>query len=598
MTTGVICSPPILQFTLNNGQLAINGSILTQVGGVNAVTYADSGLTTPLPNPIPLNSRGEISDANGNSRQLFLTPNTVYTFTLYDGPNGTGNQIWQASYVNGIQISGEVTAPLLAAVTDTPILASLVRTAAEIAAGVTPTNYAYAPGPLLDARRYGVVADGVTDNATSLTNFAAVLKQTPGTIGILPSGTINCSSLTALVFNSTIGITLQGGSALNGTKLIYTGTGTGNFIDARSSFGFTMQFLTVGHSNSGFTGNLISFQHDGSAIDAQHGLLSRCTFGSTPNAYTATGINLDKADLITIDNCEFAALNIPISGQSGAGGSYSVGHRITNCQFAGYGFYAIYYGGQGWKIRGNNFQPNQSGLVEVVFTNVNTPVDGFSFQQNTVLDATGASTVLILYQALGLEITNNVVGCGGGGGVFLQANGQVIGFSMKANHISQANVGIQVANVAHSGWSINGNYFDTVTTKIDHPEYVTGINLEGNSPNIMGRWFQVAGPASYSASITLDASTGNYFEIVVTNGSAFTINAPTNPVDRQRITIQIVNGNGAALGAVTWAAGAGGFKMSAWTQPTANNNNTIDFVYNASAGFWYQAGAATSNVPN
>src|SRR5262245_60143618 len=102
MTTGVASPAPILQFTLNNGQLAVNGSILTQIGGVNAATYSDIGLTVVLPNPIPLNSRGEISDASGNSKQLFLTPNTVYTFTLFDGPNGTGNQIWQATYINGV----------------------------------------------------------------------------------------------------------------------------------------------------------------------------------------------------------------------------------------------------------------------------------------------------------------------------------------------------------------------------------------------------------------------------------------------------------------------------------------------------------------
>ncbi len=186
MTTGVIASPPILQFTLNNGELAVNGSILTQVGGVNAATYSDLGLTTPLPNPVPLNSRGEISDANGNSKQIFLTPNVVYTWTLFDGPNGTGNQIWQANYVNGIQVIGEALAPLLSVVTDEPILASYVRTAAEIAAGVTPTNYAYAVGPFIDARRYGADPTGVADSTTAIQNAILVATQQGGLIFLAP----------------------------------------------------------------------------------------------------------------------------------------------------------------------------------------------------------------------------------------------------------------------------------------------------------------------------------------------------------------------------------------------------------------------------
>lgn len=104
MATGVACPLLIPQFFFNNGQLAAGGSVLTQVGGVNAATYQDIGLTTPLPNPINLNSRGEIANGAGASCQLFLTPNTVYTFTLFDGPNGTGNQINVYTYVNGIQI--------------------------------------------------------------------------------------------------------------------------------------------------------------------------------------------------------------------------------------------------------------------------------------------------------------------------------------------------------------------------------------------------------------------------------------------------------------------------------------------------------------
>lgn len=97
MTTAVTIAPtPILAFLNNQGQPCVGGTVLTQVGGVNTATYQDSAGTIPLPNPIPLNSRGEISNAAGISCQLFLQTGVAYVFTLFDA---NGNQLNQASYV-------------------------------------------------------------------------------------------------------------------------------------------------------------------------------------------------------------------------------------------------------------------------------------------------------------------------------------------------------------------------------------------------------------------------------------------------------------------------------------------------------------------
>lgn len=95
MTAVSIAPPPILQFFNNAGQPNAGGSVLTQVGGVNYPTYEDAAGTIPLPNPIPLNSRGEISNASGVSCQLFLEAGIAYTFTLRDA---SLNQINQATY--------------------------------------------------------------------------------------------------------------------------------------------------------------------------------------------------------------------------------------------------------------------------------------------------------------------------------------------------------------------------------------------------------------------------------------------------------------------------------------------------------------------
>jgi len=111
ISPGVIAPTPILQFLNNAGQPNIGGSLLLQVGGVNSSGYSDVALTQALPNPIPLNSRGEVSTAAGTSSQLFLQPATAYTFTLYDA---NSNQLWQAATVAGSNPAGQTFNALVA----------------------------------------------------------------------------------------------------------------------------------------------------------------------------------------------------------------------------------------------------------------------------------------------------------------------------------------------------------------------------------------------------------------------------------------------------------------------------------------------------
>lgn len=186
MTTGVLAPVPILQFFGNDGNPAVGGSVLTTVGGANAATYQDVALTTPLPNPIPLNSRGEVSTGFGASAQCFLTPNVVYAFTLFDA---NGNQLWVASYMDGVQIEPPPW---------------FVATAAEIAAGVTPVAPWYPPGNIL---RYGGVDDDFTDNKVMIDN------------AILVGGTIEFPVTSVGIYQSSGGHTLADGVSLKGTGM-------------------------------------------------------------------------------------------------------------------------------------------------------------------------------------------------------------------------------------------------------------------------------------------------------------------------------------------------------------------------------------------
>lgn len=87
------------------------------------------------------------------------------------------------------------------------------------------------------------------------------------------------------------------------------------------------------------------------------------------------------------------------------------------------------------------------------------------------------------------------------------------------------------------------------------------------------------GPVSalaYSASVTPDANSSGTFSITPTNGSAFTIAAPTHLVSGQRVLITIRNTTAGALGTVTWNAI---YKLAAWTNPATGNSRSIEFVY-------------------
>lgn len=100
---------------------------------------------------------------------------------------------------------------------------------------------------------------------------------------------------------------------------------------------------------------------------------------------------------------------------------------------------------------------------------------------------------------------------------------------------------------------------------------------------------------TYSASMTPDASLGDLWVITATNGTAFTINAPTNPLTGQRINLMIRNASGGGLGVATFNAV---FKQATFaTTPPANGfSDSADFRYDGTN--WVQQTPWTNNIPN
>lgn len=89
---------------------------------------------------------------------------------------------------------------------------------------------------------------------------------------------------------------------------------------------------------------------------------------------------------------------------------------------------------------------------------------------------------------------------------------------------------------------------------------------------------------TYSASINIDASLSNIFEITATNGSAFTINNPINGVDGQVIVVRVFNTSGVVLGTQTWGTA---YKTPiTFTGLATATNRSVSFQYNGTA--WYE----------
>lgn len=152
MATGFL-SPigMIMQLLTDQGVVGAGFKINTYVGGtVNTPqqTWTDSTLTVLNPNPIVMGSNGRFQSVS------------VW------GPTGTLIKMVITDSLNNLIAGGTIdNIPLI---NDVPATNLFVRTAGEIAAGVTPVDTSYLPG---DLRRYGGKGDGgTTDNTTALQN--------------------------------------------------------------------------------------------------------------------------------------------------------------------------------------------------------------------------------------------------------------------------------------------------------------------------------------------------------------------------------------------------------------------------------------------
>lgn len=127
-----------------------------------------------------------------------------------------------------------------------------------------------------------------------------------------------------------------------------------------------------------------------------------------------------------------------------------------------------------------------------------------------------------------------------------------------------------------------------------HVSHANELHLSATAGTIVdGNLVQTIVTLSYGASVATNAAQGNIFIVTATNGTAFTMAAPTNAVVGQQMTFTVRNASGGVLGAVTWDAS---FKMAIWTSPANGFSQSITFYW--SGANFIEMNRTTVDVPN
>ena len=173
---------------------------------------------------------------------------------------------------------------------------------------------------------------------------------------------------------------------------------------------------------------------------------------------------------------------------------------------------------------------------------------------------------------------------------------------------SRSRLGQKVAyfsgpNVATSSHMHDLDLRDNVTADnatLQTSGFVTRFNIRGNGNIVelpIGAVIQnqPSWPGTGNA-VTIDLSLGNYFLIVATANTAFTISNPINsPSARVQFTIVISNTSGGALGAITPGTG---YKLTGAAFPVPTNGNQYAVVFTGNSAGGYYETSRTGLVPN
>ena len=532
-----------------------------------------------------------------------------------------------------------------------------IQTAAELSAGVTPTNYAYAPG---DVRRYGALIDGTTDDTAALSRWLSV----GGYLFGFPGTTVASSQLSITLSGTNIfayGMTIQAKASTNYEKLLWA-TGLSNV----QIHGLTVDVNQVNRVASLTTrsvGIYFDTMTDSKLVDCKamnaigytlisgfgiamagtsvrsHVINPICeNCGITGKASDGVFLGGTQCSVVnfTSYNCTDTGCAMESSNYSAirGGSSYScgAGWALTNATnndcygniVDGVTVYDWSGAVTGGAELGNPLSTSTGGLLNSRISNITMQVNagvgpcinvvqtgsaitkGMTFSNIRIL---GTQTQGMLIAAQDLILDN----------VFIQGTANSVGiqllttcarvqiksptiqgqftFGIYSDTVSNVDI-ITPVIVGDSTNSTYGIYFANTATncrvKLPVISAVTIAAMGADVGTVPDVVFEDSLTAlTYTASMTPNMLSAECQVIAATNGTAFTINAPVNAVSGHKLEIKIVNTSGGALGSATWNSV---FKMSSWTNPANGYSRSITFRYNGTN--WVQLSQTGVDIPN
>lgn len=510
--SGILLQNGKQAFTDANGHPLSGGRVFSYVPNTSTLkdTWQDAAQTIPNTNPIILDARGEASIyGSGPYRQVLRDASLVQIWDAFI-PDLVGsiqtaiNDLYLKSAVQVVNVAalrlldktiyrnaqtsgyyaradhgdGFYTLDL----TDTTSVDNGGTIIVAADGGRWKLNY----NGVLSVRQFGAKGDGVADDTLAIQSTYNMFPNGSGHVR-LPLGVYN---YTLLTFDSSIGLRLEGDGAINTSTLRCTSALATDGVKIRSSFDCTAEFITFDHSSAAFTGYLVDLSHKpASSTDTQGMRFKSCTFASQGfGLYTAKGVQLNQATLVSFRDCKFGSLLRPIDGQNPLGGGYANGIRFEDCQsFDNVGYFANYLGEQ-WTFKDCNFQACHDGAQRICFSDNTTTWRGLNFDNVSVYDATIAGPAMLnLGKGSSLTVNSGLWGGRGDLGVatWLNATGIINGITSKGSVYSLFD-NICVAGVAGNvGWDMSGgNTFVNCTTMLVNPQFVTGACFDLNAPPV------------------------------------------------------------------------------------------------------------------
>jgi hypothetical protein len=188
---------------------------------------------------------------------------------------------------------------------------------------------------VLNGQDFGAAIDNSTDDGAAWSAAIAALPAAGGDI-FQPRGVSKTSQRIDVSERRNVRIIGEGSdndAGGFGSTLIYTGTGSSSFIDARNTVGFQMEGFNLLYGSQSFTGKFIDFG-DAGGNDTRKGGLTRCLLSGQTGTWTsaATMVDLTNAVDLYFEQTTFMGGTYGVIGRA-ASTDYSNAHTFNQCKF-------------------------------------------------------------------------------------------------------------------------------------------------------------------------------------------------------------------------------------------------------------------------